>query len=170
MQECTGTHVRNNTEGWVQGQLRTIQAPSAWNCVLDGAQSKPECWWWWPPGPTNICNCSSLTGVGEWSAVILAGKTSVPIISLLADQASYLCCSTFNRLILTPDKRITQDQLNEEGLRKGWGTDVGGQEAEGMSLFLSSALSPITNWDWPRVKQEGDIITPSINRLVSAWP
>lgn len=29
-----------------------------------------------------------------------------------------------------PDKRIKQDQLNEWGLAKGRGTDVGGQEAE----------------------------------------
>lgn len=62
---------------WVQGQLENRQVSSAWNrqCVLEGARSKSECywWWWWPPSLANICNRSILTGVGEWSAVILAG-------------------------------------------------------------------------------------------------
>lgn len=70
---------------------------------------KPECLAMVTPGSTNICTRSSLTAVGERSAVILAGKTSVPIISPLAGRASYLRCSTFNRLIPAPDKRIKQD-------------------------------------------------------------
>lgn len=73
----TRMHLQYNTEEWVQGQLENRQVSSAWKrqCVLAAARSTSECYWWWrwPPSLANICNCSILTGVGEWSAVILAG-------------------------------------------------------------------------------------------------